>query len=220
MTAMPTGPTRPSEIGRPAGTPSVWSSGGPFAVIGRLLRDRRGFAAVEFGLIAPILALFLIGCIEATRAIAINQRFSMATSMIADLVSREEKLTADDVNAIYGIAAQVMSPFDAAPLSMAIIPVMSSSTDANNTVVYPSTTNRPSYHGAAQPPKCDSYGLTQGLLDKNESVIVVEGSYAFTPLFGTSLFGSAVWRSTAVAKPRKALCVVFDGSNCTTSCFQ
>jgi len=181
-------------------------------------RDVRGIAAVEFGMIAPVALLILLGTVEVTRAISIEQRFSKATSMIADLVAREEKLTANDVNVIYQIVESVMSPYESAPLKVSIIPVMSSTTNASNTLVYPAVTNRPSYHGGAQPAKCQAYPLGTGLVGKNESVVVVEASYQFTPMFAGYLMGNVELKETAVAKPRKGLCVIFD-TNCTTSCF-
>ncbi len=178
----------------------------------RFRQDVRGVAAVEFGFIAPIMCLMLVGAIEITRAVAIDRRFSVVTSMIADLVAREEKLTADDVKAIYSIAASAMSPYDVAPLKMSIIPLASSPTNANNIAVYPATTNRPSYNGGTVFPKCQAYALTPGLLAVNESVIVVESSYAFSPMFLGYVMGDMNWSDKAVAKPRKSACVDFDGN--------
>ncbi len=186
----------------------------------RFGRDARGIAAVEFGFIAPIMALMLVGAVEVTRAVATDKRFSVVTSMIADLVAREEKLTADDVKAIYDIAGSAMRPYDSAPLKVSIIPVASSPSSATNLKVYPAVTNRPSLNGAPQPAKCQAYTLSTGLMQANESVIVVESSYAFKPLFLGYVMGSMDWKDRAIAKPRKAACVDFDanGKPCG-SCF-
>jgi Flp pilus assembly protein TadG len=181
--------------------------------------DVRGIAAVEFAFIAPILLVMLVGAVEITRAVSIDRRLSVVTNMIADLVARETKLTGDDVEAIYDIAEQVMAPFDASDLKLSIIPVMSAADNASNTLVYPSTANRPSYNGGDLPAKCQAYALTAGILQKNESVIVVESSYAFKPLFLGYVMNAADWTEKAFAKPRKALCVAFDGDTCTSSCF-
>lgn len=170
-------------------------------------------------MVAPVLLAMLLGAVEITRAVAIDKRFTVVTSMVADLVARETQLTGDDVKAIYDIAEQVMAPYDAGPLKLSIIPVMSSISDASTTLVYPATTNRPSFHGGAQPEKCQPYLLAEGFLKENESVIVVESSYTFTPLFAGAVIGSQTWTEKAFAKPRKSLCVAFDGASCTSSCF-
>lgn len=189
-------------------------------------QDACGIAAVEFAFIAPIMLVMLLGAVEITRAVSIDRRLSVVTSMVADLVTRSpsqgsnsnpEPLTADDVNAIYDVIAHAMSPFEAGPLTISIIPVASHPTDASNTVVYPATTNRPSYNGGEAPARCQSYPLPAGLLEANESVVVVEANYTFKPLFAGYLMNGVVWQERAIAKPRGALCVDF-GDKCGT-CF-
>lgn len=171
-------------------------------------RDAGGIAAVEFGFVAPILLVMLLGAIELTRAISIDRRFSQVTTTIADLVTREQTLTADDVAAIYTVAAQIMRPYDVSELKLSIIPVKA--IDATTTVVYPATTNRPSYNGGSVPPRCASYPLTQGMLTSTtESVIVVEGVYTFTPLFAGTIMNSIEWKQKAYARPRRSTFVNF-----------
>ena len=62
------------------------------AFIRRLGRNAEGVAAVEFGFIAPIMLLMLIGTIEISRAITIDRRFGLVTSMVADLVTTRTRL--------------------------------------------------------------------------------------------------------------------------------
>lgn len=190
----------------------------------RFARDTRGIAAVEFGLLAPILFVMLLGAVELTRAISIDRRFALVTSTVADLITRETELKAADVNAMYDVAAQIMSPFDVTPLKLSIVPVMRMN---NSDRVYPSAGNRPGYNGGAVPSKCATYALSNNMLAANEAVIVVEGTYRFTPLFGTitigskpwSIFTGAVdWTEKAYAKPRKSSSVNFGDASNTYSC--
>lgn len=193
----------------------------------RIIRcDTRGVTAVEFGLIAPVLMIMLIGAIEATRAIALDQRLSLATNMVADLVAREQVLTSADVTKIYEVVEEVMEPYGADGLRLVLIPVMSAPNNASQTLVYPSKDNRPSLPPGSEPAKCQPYTLAKDLLKANESVIVVEARYTYAPLFlswSKNPFKSddkaEPWLKTAYAKPRKSLCVAFDGANCTSSCF-
>jgi Flp pilus assembly protein TadG len=188
-------------------------------LVARFRRDRRGVAAVEFGFIAPVLLLLLIGAVEVTRAVAIDRRVSIATNMVADLVAREDKqLTKADVNAIYGIVERVMAPYDASALKISLIPVAASDKDKTKTAVYPATTNRPSYNGGAQPAKCEAYPLPSGLVEAKDSVIVVETTYAFTPMLVGYVMGKSTWKDKAYAKPRGS-CVPFDSAQCINDCF-
>lgn len=191
------------------------------AAVRTFRQDMRGVAAVEFGFIAPVLLLMLLGVIEVTRAVSIDSRISVATNMVADLVAREQQLTKDDVNAIYEIVSEIMAPYDDT-LVMTLIPVMSASDNASKTLVYPSEANRPRHPEGAVPPKCQAYSLPDKMLKTNESVIVVETKYEFETLFVSKItegWFKKDWSKTAYAKPRKSLCVAFDGANCTSSCF-
>lgn len=183
-----------------------------------LARDARGVAAVEFGYIAPVMLLMLIGTIEVSRAVAIDRRFGLATSMVADLVAREKKMTAADLNAIYNIVAHVMSPYNAANLRIKVVPVKANPSNAASTLVYAATTNRPSYNGAAVPAKCSAYSLTAGLVAAGSSVIVVETTYGFSPLLTGSIISAATWSDKAILAPRNS-CVDFDNDNCVSTCF-
>jgi Flp pilus assembly protein TadG len=187
------------------------------SVLKRVRCDERGIAAVEFGFIAPVLIFMFVGAVEVTRAVAIDRRFSVATNMVADLVAREEKMSKDDVDAIYNVVERVMAPYDTATLKVSLVPVKSSTKDANKAFVYPELTNRPSYHGAAQPAKCQNYTLPAGLLTTDDSVIVVESQYSFTPLILGYVMGASQWKEKAYAKPRRS-CVIFDGNSCASSC--
>lgn len=184
----------------------------------RLKKNIEGVAAVEFGLIAPVMLIMLIGTIEISRAISIDRRFGLATSMVGDLVAREEDMTAANLNAIYDIVQHVMEPYDSSKLKIAVIPVKAASDNKTNTKVYASTANRPAYNGMSNPGTCSDYGLTAGLVDKGESVIVVESSYDFTPIIVNDLIAAKTWTDKSVLSPRNS-CVDFDDDNCVSACF-
>ena len=185
----------------------------------KLRHDSKGVAAVEFGLLAPVLLVMLLGTIELSRAISIDRKFGLVTSTVADLVAREKTLSSADVTAMYDIVNHLMKPWDASVLKLSIIPVKASPTNKNDTRVYAGTTNRPTLHGAAQLSKCSSYTLTTDMLSSGSSVIVVETSYAFKPLFVGSIIGTSTWTDKAILSPRNS-CVDFDSpSNCVSNCW-
>jgi Flp pilus assembly protein TadG len=184
----------------------------------KFARDARGIAAVEFAFVVPIMLLMLVGTVEASRAIGIDRRLSLVTTMVADLVAREQKMTSADLTSIYKIVNQVMSPYDASSLKVSVIPVKASPSDAAQTKVYASTTNRPSHNEGAQPSKCSSYSMTAGLLPKGGSAIVVVSSYTYEPIFLNYVFGAASWTDKALATPRNS-CVDFDNDKCVSTCF-
>lgn len=185
------------------------------------LRDRSGIAAVEFGLIAPVLLVMLVGVVEITRAVSIDRRFGQVTSMVADLISREEVVTAADIagtdgngkqTGIYGIVKHMMGVWGVDTLKLHIIPVRASSTDQNKVYVYADMTNRPSFGGSPTSPKgiCAPYtGLTTNLLEKQGTAIVVEGEYGYSPLIAQGFVTAQTWKDRAVLAPRSG-CVSFE----------
>jgi Flp pilus assembly protein TadG len=185
----------------------------------RMRHDDRGVAAVEFGLIAPVLLVMLIGVIEVSRAIAIDRRFGQVTSMVADLVAREENLSAASVEGIYGIAEHTMGVWGTTPLKMEIVPVKASPSSASTRRVYARTTNRPGFGGATPRAYCANYGgLAPTMLAAGASVIVVEATYAFAPLLLNSIVPQQQWTDKAILAPRNS-CVDFDNDNCVSTCF-
>ncbi|MDX2308902.1 MAG: TadE/TadG family type IV pilus assembly protein [Hyphomicrobium sp.] len=186
---------------------------------GSLHRDRRGVAAVEFGIIAPVLLVMLVGVVEVTRAVSIDRRFGQVTSMVADLVAREENMTAANLNAIYGIVEHIMGVWGTSGLKLQIIPVKANPTNKDIRLVYARTTNRPSYGGASQLAYCASYTkLDADMLAAGTSVIVVEAEYTYKPLLIDSIFPEQTWYDRATLAPRNS-CVDFDDDNCVSTCF-
>ncbi len=185
----------------------------------RLCRNAEGVAAVEFGFIAPIMLLMLIGTIEISRAITIDRRFGLVTSMVADLVTREKTMTSANLIKVYDIVSYVMGSYDNGTLKISVIPVKADPDDPDNTLVYAETTNRPSHNsGVDDPAKCAAYPLTADLIGAGSSVIVVKTSYDFSPIILGYVLGNRSWTDTAVLSPRNS-CVDFDGDNCVSDCF-
>lgn len=197
----------------------------------RFRRDRSGIAAVEFGYLAPIMLMLFICTIELGRMIAIDRRFSLATALVADLVTREADITATDLTGttgevgggIYGIVRHVMAPYDDTNLTISITPVQANPDDAEDVRVYADTTNRPAYHDGAVRPRGQTYPLPTGLLAPGASAIVVESTYRYEPLFLnylTSIMGwsNFEWEDRQTLSPREN-CVDFDANRCVTSIF-
>ena len=175
-------------------------------------RDARGVAAVEFGVIAPVLLIMLLGVIEVTRAVSIDRRFGQVTAMVADLVAREERVDADTVQGIYGIVEHVMGVWGTDTLKLQILPVRASDTDRNDVYVYAAKGNRPSFGSDPTPSKdvCARItDLTQDLLEEQGMAIIVEGEYGYTPLIASGIVPASTWKDRAVLAPRTG-CVSFE----------
>ncbi|MBA4782010.1 MAG: pilus assembly protein [Rhizobiales bacterium] len=77
-----------------------------------IARSKRGVAAVEFALVAPIIVTLLLGSVDAVYALTAKRKVSVASSTMADLVAREVRITNDDIRGISDLGKLVMTPFD------------------------------------------------------------------------------------------------------------
>lgn len=85
-----------------------------FAVISRpfvKVRDCiRGVAAVEFGLLLPILLIFWLGSNELGQALMLDRRVTTTTSTVADLIAQTGSLTVAQVDEILELSDVLMAP--------------------------------------------------------------------------------------------------------------
>lgn len=187
----------------------------------RLWRDGRGSAAIEFAYMAPLLVLLLLGTIETGRAINMDRHFAMANSAMGDLVAREDSLgdsssqATTNLNSMMDAIQHMMQPYDTSSLKLGVFQVRASPDDADDTRVEWSY----SHNGMSVPSKCDTYALPSGLIDKGGSVIVVESSYVFHPLFADfvpGISGDMTWTEKSMHSPRNSCVDYVKGDNCSS----
>jgi Flp pilus assembly protein TadG len=80
--------------------------------IGRLLRDRRGVAAVEFAFIAPLLLSMYFVTMEVSQAIETNKKVSRVGSMVADLVTQQQTINKSELDAVLAIGESLLQPYN------------------------------------------------------------------------------------------------------------
>ncbi len=181
-----------------------------------LKSDERGIAAVEFGMLVPLLFLMFIGTLELGQAVGLDRRVSMATAATADLIARDDTASDSSLDATMDIVKHLLSPYDPTRMKVGIISIKADPDDASQTRVEWSK----GYNGASVPAKCTSYTMPDGLLSRGASAIIVESEYDYEPLILSHYLNSAVTlRDKATVSPRKS-CVVYNAENpnCMLTC--
>jgi Flp pilus assembly protein TadG len=84
------------------------------------LRDRRGVAAVEFAIIAPIMIALLFGMIEIGEIVGADARARQVSSSLADIVSRDITIVDAEINDLDAAADALMFPYAATGLATRI----------------------------------------------------------------------------------------------------
>ena len=77
----------------------------------KLSPRRRGVAALEFALIAPVMIALYMGSVEATAGLDLNKNLGRATSMVADLVTQQQTITKAEIKDIMDIGTATLLPY-------------------------------------------------------------------------------------------------------------
>jgi Flp pilus assembly protein TadG len=81
------------------------------AWIARAAADRRGVAAIEFALVAPLLLCMYFVTMEVSQAVETNKKVSRIASMVADLVTQQSATTPAELDAIMKIGQSLLTPY-------------------------------------------------------------------------------------------------------------
>ncbi len=167
----------------------------------RLYREcTSGLAAVEFGLIAPILLIMLIGIFEISQGLSVGRKVTSAGSTIGDLTSQALSMSDQDINDTFGSAMAIMFPNSSATLKMRITSVeIDGSGDA--TVDWSDGSNWSSL------PENSPVTLPAGVGTPNTTIIMSEVEYDYTSMFGEFLPGVTTFNDRFYFIPRRTLAV-------------
>jgi Flp pilus assembly protein TadG len=147
----------------------------------RFVRDRRGLAALEFALIAPMMILVLFGSVELTELLATNRRAENTAASVADVISRDTVIEDDEITDLWTAANALMYPNSASPLKIRISSVqVQTATQAK--VLWSDGHNGYTARGAGS-----TMSLPAGMMIPGTSVIVAETTYRYTPPIGVFL---------------------------------
>lgn len=80
---------------------------------GALAGDRRGIAALEFALVAPLLLSMYFVTMEVSQGIETNKKVSRVGSMVADLITQQpQSITQAEIDAIMAIGESTLQPYN------------------------------------------------------------------------------------------------------------
>lgn len=182
---------------------------------------RSGIAAVEFAYLAPLLMMMTFGTFEVARGLLVHKRFQRATSMVGDLVAREEQLGTTNAKAkqaldgIMNAAQNALWPYSSTPLKLAVRQVRADPVDATKAALIEW---KYSYHGKGT--DCMPKMMPSGMITAGNAAILVEADYHYTPLFNSiasGVFTQMNWSDTMTFAPRSGS-VLYGASNSALTC--
>jgi Flp pilus assembly protein TadG len=190
---------------------------------GNLAKETRGFAAVEFGLALPVLALMLLGFVELDRYAWAARQLEVTANSIAQMLSQSTKVQSADVQSAQD-SVMVLFPralqdsarlgqkwSDLVKVGMTTVNFAPTVPGCVSACAYqakvawsggsdrrPCNTPLTSVPNDTAPGKttlpADAYGAN--------SLIVVDLTYAYRPLFAANIFGSFTLKRSSYLQPR------------------
>ena len=161
------------------------------------LRDKRGIAAVEFALLAPVMILLYTGLAEFTMAMMAQRRVAHVASVMADLVSQTPQIAASDVTDVFNVGGQILNPFPSAPLKMRITSVVAD-TNAVPKVAWSQG------QGLSALAVNSTVTVPNALLNAGDSVVMADVQYAYTSPLQIVLPNALTFTSTFYLRPRRS----------------
>ena len=166
----------------------------------RFSRDRRGIAAVEFAICAPVMILLYYGVAELTLGMMAERRASHAASIVADLVAQTSSTTSSEVTDIFNVGVAILQPFPSTSLKLRVSAVTADASGVAKVV----WSRGYGQGGLGVGPVA---GFPSGLLAANESIIMTEMKYTYDSPLHQAVPSALNFAETFYLRPRKSSAV-------------
>ena len=174
----------------------------PLRKLCRLLREEAGVVFIEMAFVMPVLILIVTGGTELARYVLLNQKLDRVASTMSDLTSQAETLSTTQLTALFDAVNQVGQPFDitaAGKIYVSSVTGKSGGTAHVNWQQSSGTLSVSSSIGTAGNNATLPSGFT---LAVDETVIIGEVFYSYTPLIFNGVVENTQLHHTALFRPR------------------
>jgi Flp pilus assembly protein TadG len=169
---------------------------------GRLWRDARGIAAIEFALLFPVLMTLYIGTVETTQVLTADRRVILLGSTLADITSQASKLSGSDLSGLIAASSSVLSPLSssAAKIRLSSVSIATVGSATTATVCWSYATNWTAY---ARGVPLDTTLVPDAMRTQSpSSLILAEVDYTYRPVIAVVLTGSFNLQARQLMRPR------------------
>lgn len=179
------------------------------AFLTRFRTDRRGVAAVEFALLAPLMVMTYFGVAELTEGLMASRKVSSVASTIGDLTAQASSMTPPQVGDIFNVGQTLMQPY---PVTGSVLRMRVTSVTVDSTNTPRVDWSQGSGMDALQKtaavalplaPKANPTDPDTPFITKGQSVIMAEAHYQFASPVAHYLPASSDLHDTLYLFPRQ-----------------
>ncbi len=171
--------------------------------IRNFIRATRGLAAVEFGLISPLLVVILLGGVETSNAIACDQKVQSMAAATSDLVAQATSVSTSDVNDVFSAINTIVYPYPSTNVTIIVTSIVNDPNHPGNYIVAWSQAQNGTPHAVGS-----TMTVPAGLITTGGSVIYSEVRYAYTSPVSGMVTPVIHMNSNFYSKPRASAQVV------------
>lgn len=169
-----------------------------------------GISAVEFALIAPLMAMIYFGCIELSLMMTLDRKVTGATAALGDLTSRAATVTNDDLADIFQATRMVMQPNDMTGARMRVTSLYEDDGDVK--VAWSDGCNLTAYATDQQ------VTIPANLIPEGGTLIMSEIEYDYNSSIGYFFTTSKQLSDKFYLRPRRVDSITRDRSGGSWSC--
>lgn len=168
--------------------------------IARLVKDRRGLAAVEFAMLLPMMLTLYLGSSEVSQGIAVQRKVTLTARAVADLASQYTDITNADMSNILAASSDIIAPYPSANLGV-VVSEVSINAQGQASVVWSDTLN-----GSALAVG-QVVSIPSALAVPNTYLILGQAQYSYNPPYGYVVTGTLTLSDQIFMRPRQSTSV-------------
>jgi len=165
----------------------------------KYMQDDSAVAAIEAGLLFPVLVMILCGTIDLGMMLLTNQKVVNATQTVSDLMTRGTQVSDTDINDAIVAGQLSLMPYSTTSFGVDIVGIQFVGATMVPTVKWRKTVNM----GV----NTTVLAKSDGMGAEDEGVVAVTVNYTFTPIFTSVVTGPMQMKEESYARGRKGLFV-------------
>lgn len=162
----------------------------------------RAVAAVEAGLIFPLLVTLLMGVVDMGVGLLVNQKMITACQTVADILGREVNVDDDMLDEAFAAGRLSLMPYDTGSFGVDIAGIQFSGASATPVVRWRRSFNTPANDTILA--RANGLGL------RDEGVLGVTATYDYRPFFIGGVIGEFEMREVAYVRGRRGLFITYE----------
>jgi Flp pilus assembly protein TadG len=170
--------------------------------------DTRGFAAIEFAMIVPLMLVLFFGTVEFSSGVAVDRKVTLMARTLSDLTSQNVSVTDAQLTNIFAASTGIMAPYVVGPLKSTITELY---VDPTTKIARVQWSKGDAPRGAGT-----TVAIPTALQVGDSYLIYSEVSYKYVPAVGYVMAKAGINMSDyTYTRPRQSTCVLYNTVACT-----